>query len=30
MEVILKSKNGVHVHLDANDSRGLWKVRTSP
>ncbi len=27
MEVILKSKNGVHVHLDANDSRGLLNLK---
>nr|MDN1345340.1 hypothetical protein [Escherichia coli] len=26
MEVILKSK-GVHVHLDANDSRGLLNLK---
>ncbi|EPI1302412.1 hypothetical protein ACV019_000970 [Escherichia coli] len=27
MEVILKSKNGVHVHLDANDYRGLLNLK---
>ena len=27
MEVILKSKSGVHVHLDANDSRGLLNLK---
>ncbi|EPB7100758.1 TPA: hypothetical protein PRX59_003688 [Escherichia coli] len=27
MEVILKSKNGVHVQLDANDSRGLLNLK---
>ncbi|HBI8541411.1 TPA: hypothetical protein K8979_004743 [Escherichia coli] len=27
MEVILKSKNGVHVHLDANDFRGLLNLK---
>ena len=27
MEVILKSKSGVHVHLAANDSRGLLNLK---